>query len=119
MAPPGVTTSTDSPFFLLISARAIGEVIEPAFEQALAAIDAFVGPGAMHAFPALTRRERTIVEHLAQGLDNAQIAARLELSEKTVRNNITQIFAKMEVENRPQAIVRARDAGFGVRAQGS
>jgi|KBSSwiStaDraftv2_1062776.scaffolds.fasta_scaffold08997_2 pimeloyl-ACP methyl ester carboxylesterase len=89
---------------------------EPAFEQALAAIEAFVDAAAAHAFPALTRRERTILEHLAQGLDNAQIAARLELSEKTVRNNITQIFAKMEVENRPQAIVRAREAGFGVRA---
>ena len=96
---------------------------EPAFEQALGAIEAFVGDGAPHAasaFPALTRRERTILEYLAQGLDNAQIAARLDLSEKTVRNNVTQIFAKMEVENRPQAIVRAREAGFGVRvAQGS
>ena len=54
-----------------------------------------------------------LVELIAQGLDNAQIAAQLGLSEKTVRNHITRIFAKLEVENRSQAIVLARDAGFG------
>jgi DNA-binding NarL/FixJ family response regulator len=64
-------------------------------------------------FADLTPRERDIVELIAQGLDNAQVAARLSLSEKTVRNHITSIFAKLEVENRSQAIVRARDAGFG------
>jgi len=42
-----------------------------------------------------------------------QIAARLALSEKTVRNHITSVFAKLEVENRSQAIVLARGAGFG------
>jgi DNA-binding NarL/FixJ family response regulator len=64
-------------------------------------------------FPSLTPRETELVELIAQGLDNAQIAARLALSEKTVRNHITSVFAKLEVENRSQAIVRARDAGFG------
>jgi pimeloyl-ACP methyl ester carboxylesterase len=64
-------------------------------------------------FPALTPRERAVLELIAQGLDNAQIAARLEVSEKTVRNNITHIFDKIEVENRSQAIVRAREAGLG------
>ncbi|CAG2140685.1 alpha/beta fold hydrolase [Cupriavidus numazuensis] len=64
------------------------------------------------AFLALTRRERDIVELIAQGRDNAQIAAHLDLSEKTVRNHITSIFSKLEVENRPQAIVLARKAGF-------
>ena len=54
-----------------------------------------------------------MLELIAQGLDNAQIAARLELSEKTVRNNITHIFDKIEVENRSQAIVLAREAGLG------
>jgi DNA-binding NarL/FixJ family response regulator len=52
---------------------------------------------------------------IAQGLDNAQIAARLDLSEKTVRNNITHIFDKIQVENRSQAIVRAREAGLGAK----
>jgi len=65
------------------------------------------------AFSALTPRERDLLELIAQGRDNAQIAAHLGLSEKTVRNHITRIFAKLEVENRPQAIVMARKVGFG------
>ena len=64
----------------------------------------------------LTRREREIVELIAGGRDNAQIAARLGLSEKTVRNHITSIFAKLEVESRAQAIVMARKAGFDAPA---
>jgi len=49
---------------------------------------------------------------IAQGRDNAQIAAHLGLCEKTVRNHITSIFSKLEVENRSQAIVLARESGF-------
>ena len=64
------------------------------------------------AFPC-SPRASDVLELIAQGLDNAQIAARLELSEKTVRNNITHIFDKIEVENRSQAIVLAREAGLG------
>jgi pimeloyl-ACP methyl ester carboxylesterase/DNA-binding CsgD family transcriptional regulator len=66
---------------------------------------------------ALTARERDVLELIAEGMDNAQIAARLGLSEKTVRNHITNVFDKIQVENRSQAIVRARDAGFGRRAR--
>jgi DNA-binding CsgD family transcriptional regulator len=58
-------------------------------------------------FAGLTPRERELVELIAQGRDNAQIAASLGLSEKTVRNHITSIFAKLQVENRAQAIVLA------------
>lgn len=65
---------------------------------------------------ALTARERHVLDLMAKGLDNAQIAAQLELSEKTVRNHITRVFDKIQVENRSQAIVRARDAGLGRRA---
>ncbi|CAN7394695.1 alpha/beta fold hydrolase [Variovorax sp. LjRoot290] len=61
----------------------------------------------------LTAREREVLELIAQGRDNTQAAAALQLSEKTVRNHITSIFAKLEVENRPQAIVLARNAGLG------
>lgn len=61
----------------------------------------------------LTPRERELIELIAQGRDNAQIGAVLGLSDKTVRNHITSIFAKLEVENRPQAIVLARSAGLG------
>ena len=61
----------------------------------------------------LTDRQRELLELIAQGRDNSQIAVALGLSEKTVRNHITNIFAKLEVENRSQAIVLARDSGFG------
>lgn len=61
----------------------------------------------------LTSREREILELIAQGRDNAQLAAVLQLSDKTVRNHITNIFAKLEVESRSQAIVLAREAGLG------
>ncbi len=64
-------------------------------------------------FAALTPRERQLVELIAQGRDNAQIAAAMQLTDKTVRNHITSVFAKLEVENRAQAIVRARNAGWG------
>jgi len=78
-------------------------------------LHAFLPSGAARRgqFPALTGREAEILERIAQGLDNAQIAARLDVSEKTVRNNITHIFDKLAVENRSQAIVLARNNGFG------
>jgi DNA-binding NarL/FixJ family response regulator len=54
-----------------------------------------------------------VLELIAQGSDNSQIASRLRISPKTVRNHITSIFRKLGVETRPQAIVAARSAGFG------
>lgn len=69
------------------------------------------------AFASLTERQRELLELIAQGRDNAQIAAVLTLSEKTVRNHITSIFSKLEVESRAQAIVMARDGGFGKLAR--
>jgi len=62
----------------------------------------------------LTERERQVLEGIARGLDNAQIAAELALSEKTVRNHITRVFDKIGVAHRYQAIVMAREAGLGV-----
>lgn len=90
---------------------------EPAFEEALALIHDFLpavaGAAAGQVFEQLTKREREVVELLARGCDNAQIGAHLGLAEKTVRNNISAVFDKLGAENRAQAIVRARDAGFG------
>jgi pimeloyl-ACP methyl ester carboxylesterase/DNA-binding CsgD family transcriptional regulator len=62
---------------------------------------------------ALTPRERAVLERIAEGLDNSEIAVALGLSEKTVRNHITHVFDKIQVQHRYQAIVRARDAGLG------
>jgi pimeloyl-ACP methyl ester carboxylesterase/DNA-binding CsgD family transcriptional regulator len=66
---------------------------------------------------ALTPRERAVLAAIADGLDNAEIADMLELSEKTVRNHITRVFDKIQVQHRYQAIVRARDAGLGTRTR--
>ncbi len=87
----------------------------PGWEQFLEEVDAFL-PAAQPAgaFGELTARERELVEELARGLDNHQIAARLGLSEKTVRNHLSSILVKLGLESRAQAIVRAREAGFGV-----
>jgi DNA-binding NarL/FixJ family response regulator len=64
-------------------------------------------------FPELTDREREVLGLIAQGLTNSAIAERLVLSPKTVRNYITEIFSKLQVADRAQAIIRARDAGLG------
>jgi len=61
----------------------------------------------------LTPRERAVLEGIAEGLDNSEIAASLGLSQKTVRNHITRVFDKIRVEHRYEAIVRAREAGLG------
>jgi DNA-binding NarL/FixJ family response regulator len=65
------------------------------------------------AFPGLTAREREVLDLLAAGRSNAQIAEALFLSPKTVRNTVSNVFAKLHVADRAQAIVRARDAGLG------
>lgn len=64
-------------------------------------------------FPQLTRREREILVLLAQGCGNADIARKLFLSPKTVRNHIANILAKLDVPDRAQAIALAREAGLG------
>ncbi len=95
---------------------------EAAFRQFFDELRAFVprSPGQRPAaFENLTVREAEILERIAQGLDNAQIAAHLGMSEKTVRNHITRIFDKIGVENRSQAIVRARERGLGQQSRDS
>ena len=63
-------------------------------------------------FPSLTPREREILELLAKGLTNNAIAERLVLSPKTVRNQVSNIFSKLQVSSRSEAIVKARKAGI-------
>ena len=62
-------------------------------------------------FPELTERELEILRLISQGLNNSEIAQKLVLSPKTVRNHITSIFSKLQVADRAQAIVRAREEG--------
>ena len=94
-----------------ITAVAAGEVIiGKAVADRLAALVA-TSP-APHPFPQLTARERDILDILAAGRGNAEIARRLGLSEKTVRNNVSTVMAKLGVTDRPAAIVLAREAGL-------
>jgi DNA-binding NarL/FixJ family response regulator len=70
--------------------------------------------GEAHPFPELTTRERDVLDRMAAGEANPTIADKLGLSEKTVRNNVSAILAKLLVADRAQAIVKARDAGLGL-----
>jgi DNA-binding NarL/FixJ family response regulator len=64
-------------------------------------------------FPELTTREREILDLVAAGLGNHEIARRLVLSEKTVRNNVAAILTKLQLPDRAAAVARARDSGLG------
>ncbi len=90
-------------------------VFSPGVADRMAAYFASLGslPGKA-AFPSLTEREREVLDLLARGHDNRRIAKELFLSEKTVRNHVSNVFAKLDVEDRTAAAVRARNAGLGV-----
>lgn len=99
-----------------IRAVAGGEALfGPAIAQRLMTFFSGLGPTpkAMPlAFPELTEREREVLSLIAQGHNNAAIAERLTLSPKTVGNHISNIFSKLQVADRAQAIIRAREAGL-------
>ena len=69
----------------------------------------------IHPFPSLTSRERDILDLIAGGKTNTDIAEQLQLSEKTIRNNVSNIFVKLRVADRGSAIATARDAGLPTR----
>ncbi len=75
----------------------------------------FAGGGSSPAvpFPELTEREREILDLVARGLTNTEIASRLVLSPKTVRNHVSNVFGKLQVASRAEAVAQARDAGLG------
>ena len=100
---------------------------EPAFEQFVTEVEAFLASddeagGAARlprAFSELTDRETEVLVLVARGLGNGQIAERLRISEKTVRNHVTNIFWKIGATSRAEAIVRAREAGIGIQTNGA
>ena len=94
---------------------------EPAWQQIVSEIDRFLqrpleagAPRTSLIVSDLTERERDVLHAIARGLDNGEIAASLGMSEKTVRNHVTRLLDKIGAEHRYQAIVRAREAGFGL-----
>jgi DNA-binding NarL/FixJ family response regulator len=97
-----------------ITAVAAGEAIfGPAVASRVLAYFATPPATTPAPFPELTAREREVLDLLAAGSSNHQIADQLGLSAKTVANHISAIFAKLQVADRTQAILRARDAGLG------
>jgi DNA-binding NarL/FixJ family response regulator len=99
-----------------VKAVSRGEAIfSPAIAERLIHYFAALRPTAADlAFPELTDREREILHLIAQGHSNSEIAERLLLRTKTVQNHVSNIFSKLQVADRAQAIVRARDAGLGL-----
>lgn len=95
-----------------VRAVAHGEVIlGPPVAQRAAAL--FAVRTASATFPELTAREHEVLDLLARGLDNQAIGRRLGINEKTIRNHVSNVFTKLQVADRPQAIVKAREAGLG------
>lgn len=95
-----------------IRATANGEAIfSPTIAQRI--MQHFSTPSHARSFPELTVREQEILALLAQGLTNGAIAERLSLSVKTVRNRVSDVFSKLHVSDRAEAIIKARNAGIG------
>lgn len=124
----------DDSVFAAMRAGARGYLVKGAEQEeiarairAVAAGEAIFGPGVARRvltffatppptdpFPELTTRERQILDHLAAGLSNQAIAARLDLAPKTVANNVSTIFTKLGTADRAAAIIQARNAGLGL-----
>ena len=103
---------------MVLSIRAAGKgeaIFSPAVATRVLAYFAASPPGGAppQAFPTLTEREREILGLIAQGHPNPSIARHLSLSTKTVGNYVSNIFTKLQVADRAQAIIRAREAGLG------
>jgi pimeloyl-ACP methyl ester carboxylesterase/DNA-binding CsgD family transcriptional regulator len=94
---------------------------EPAWPRLVSEIRSFLAEPApvAHGLPLdeLTPREFAVLERIAEGMDNAELAASLGVSEKTVRNHITRLFDKIRVKHRYEAIVLAREAGLGANGR--
>jgi DNA-binding CsgD family transcriptional regulator len=97
-------------FVVLPSRNHIPLETEPAFERMCQLITAFVTEAEPP--PALTPAERALAALVGQGLDNLQITAHLGLAEKTVRNRLSALYAKLGVEGRAMAVVKARELGL-------
>ncbi len=102
---------------LLLALRAVGRgeaIFSPAIASSMIDFFAALRPSTpSNAFPELTEREREILELIAKGKSNNEIAAQLVLSPGTVRNYVSNVFSKLQVADRTQAIIRAREAGLG------
>jgi DNA-binding NarL/FixJ family response regulator len=91
-----------------------GAVFSPTVADRLG--DFFTGMAAAsgrEVFPQLTEREREVLDLMARGYENRRISRELYLSDKTVRNHVSNVMTKLDVESRSEAVRRARQAGLG------
>jgi len=101
---------------ILRAVRAVndgGAIFSPSIAQRLMHYFSMLEPTEPQLFPELTEREREILALIALGYTNATIAGRLVLSPKTVRNLVSNIFSKLQLASRAEAIILAREAGLG------
>ncbi len=102
---------------VLRAIRAVGSgeaIFSPTVAARLMEYFAHIRPAALPPiFPELSDREREVLALVAQGCNNVAIAAHLVLTPKTVRNHVSNIFSKLQVADRAEAIIRAREAGLG------
>ena len=96
-----------------VRAAASGEIVFGAQLAARMLAYFAAAPAPASVFPQLTGREREVLDLVAQGRANPAIAVRLGLTQKTVRNHVSNILTKLQVADRAQAVVRAREAGLG------
>lgn len=97
-----------------IRAVAAGEAFfGPSIAERLMGFFAGLPPAGSSAFPELTDREIEVLELIAQGHNNARIAEQLVISPKTVRNHVSNVLSKLQVADRAEAMIRARQAGLG------
>ena len=90
-----------------------GSLLAPvAASSVLRRVRGELGSAPAHATPALTPRERAVLEHLAQGLGNKQIAAALGITERTVKFHVSSVFTKLGATNRTEAVTRAAQQGL-------
>lgn len=110
----GYTLKGAAPDEILAAVRAVARG-EAVFGAGVASrmLDQFARVASAAPFPQLTDREHDVLRLLAKGLDNAGVARRLDLSDKSVRNYVSNIITKLQVSDRSAAITRAREAGLG------
>lgn len=113
----GYVVKGATPDEMLRAIRAVGSgeaIFSPAIAVRLMSFFAAPRPAVpAQTFPELSDREREILDLVARGANNAEIANRLVLSPKTVRNHVSNIFSKLQVADRAHAIIRGREAGLG------
>lgn len=103
----------DGLFVLVVLTALLGRLGAPIAQRMIEYFSAARTESVEPAFPQLTDRERHVLDLIAQGNSNQAIAQSLVLSPKTVRNHVSNIFAKLQVADRAEAIVQAREAGLG------